>query len=105
MLSSRSSMLGLVGGPMLIIVFVGIVFGAFEAGSSAQFLLSAPEMVWEASLGIYLTLKGFRSALIISLEGSWTGSRTQYGHGLSKETATFSPSRSFRRVMTARSAL
>jgi hypothetical protein len=30
-------------------------------GSGVKFALTFPEIVWEASLGIYLTVKGFRS--------------------------------------------
>lgn len=57
----RMAMLGLVGGPMLIVAFVGVLFGAFEAGSAPQFVLSFPEMAWEGALTIYLLWKGFRN--------------------------------------------
>ncbi|HYZ92297.1 MAG TPA: DUF4386 domain-containing protein [Actinomycetota bacterium] len=52
--------LGLIGGPMLILSFVLILFGVYENMSGPAFLLAAPEIVWEASLGIYATAKGFR---------------------------------------------
>ena len=64
----RMAMLGLVGGPMLIVAFALVLFGVIETGSSWQFLLSAPEIAWEASLGIYLAWKGFKTTKIISLD-------------------------------------
>ena len=58
----RMAMLGLVGGPMLILSFVLILFGVYENGSGPAFLLALPEIAWEASLGIYAAWKGFRRA-------------------------------------------
>jgi hypothetical protein len=63
----RMAMLGLVGGPMLIVAFALVLFGAIEANSSWQFLLSTPEIAWEASLGIYLAWKGFKTTKIDDL--------------------------------------
>lgn len=60
----RMAMLGLIGGPMLILSFVLILFGVYENGSGPAFLLALPEIVWEASLGIYAAWKGFRSSPI-----------------------------------------
>jgi hypothetical protein len=58
------ALLGLVGGPMLILSFVLILFGVHENLSPTAFLLTLPEIVWEASLGIYAAWKGFRPAPI-----------------------------------------
>jgi len=66
----RMAMLGLVGGPLLIVAFVLVLFGVIETGSSWQFLLSVPEIAWEASLGVYLAWKGFKATRIISLDTS-----------------------------------
>jgi hypothetical protein len=60
----RMAMLGLIGGPLLIISFVLILFGVYENGSGPSFLLALPEIVWEASLGIYAAWKGFRPSPI-----------------------------------------
>src|SRR5918997_2650091 len=60
----RMAMLGLVGGPLLIASFVMILFGVYENGSAPAFLLALPEIVWEASLGIYAASKGFRPSPI-----------------------------------------
>jgi hypothetical protein len=64
LLPRRMAMLGLVGGPMLILSFVLILFGVYENGSGPAFLLALPEIVWEASLGIYAAWKGFRPSPI-----------------------------------------
>jgi len=58
----RMAMLGLIGGPLLAASGIAILLGAFEAGGGLQFIASAPEIAWEASLGIYLIVKGFRSS-------------------------------------------
>lgn len=64
----RMAILGLIGGPMLILSFVLIVFGVFENGSGPSALLALPEIVWEASLGIYCAWKGFRPSPIPQTE-------------------------------------
>jgi hypothetical protein len=58
------AMLGLIGGPMLILSFVLILFGVYENGSGPAFLMAVPEIAWEASLGIYAAWKGFRPSPI-----------------------------------------
>ena len=62
----QMAVLGLVGGPMLILSFVLILFGVYENGSAPAFLLALPEIAWEASLGIYAAWKGFRPSPITS---------------------------------------
>ena len=64
----RMAVLGLVGGPMLIVSFVLILFGVYENMSGPAMLMALPEIVWEASLGIYLATKGFKSTRTISLD-------------------------------------
>ena len=56
----RMALLGLVGGPLLILSFVMILCGVYDNGSSASGLLTLPEAAWELSLGIYCAWKGFR---------------------------------------------
>ena len=58
--------LGLVGGPLVCASAIGVLFGVFEAGSAPQVLATAPEFVWELSLGIYLMVKGFKPSPITS---------------------------------------
>jgi Domain of unknown function (DUF4386) len=58
--------LGLIGGPLLLIGNIGVLFDWWESTSAAG-LLVAPEFFWELSLGIYAAVWGFRaSAPILS---------------------------------------
>ena len=56
----RMALLGLVGGPLLILSFVLTLCGVYKNGSGLSGLLSLPEIAWELSLGIYCAWKGFR---------------------------------------------
>jgi hypothetical protein len=53
---------GLVGGPLMSLSGIAVMFGAYAQSSPVSGLLTLPEIVWEASLGIYLTVRGFRPA-------------------------------------------
>ena len=61
----RMAMLGLIGGPLILISGTAVLFNVIEAGSSWQVLATIPEFFWELSLGIYLIVKGFRRSPII----------------------------------------
>jgi hypothetical protein len=67
LLPRRMAMLGLIGGPMLILSFGLILFGVYENGSGPAFLLAVPEIVWEASVGIYAAWKGFKPSPITNM--------------------------------------
>jgi hypothetical protein len=56
------AVLGLVGGPLLILSFVLQLFDVYENGQGPSALLALPEIAWEASLGIYCAWKGFRAS-------------------------------------------
>jgi Domain of unknown function (DUF4386) len=60
------AMLGLIGGPLIIASGTAVLLGVFEAGSAPQVIATAPEFVWELSLGIYLMVKGFKPSPILS---------------------------------------
>ena len=60
------AMLGLIGGPLIFASGIAILFGAFKNGSPAATLFALPEIAWEASLGIYLIVKGFRPSPILA---------------------------------------
>jgi hypothetical protein len=60
--------LGLIGGPMLILSFVLILFGVYDNGPGFAGLMALPEIAWEASLGIYAAWKGFRPSPIAEPE-------------------------------------
>jgi hypothetical protein len=56
----RLALLGLIGGPVLILSFVLKLCDVYEDGSALAGLLTLPEAAWELSLGIYCAWKGFR---------------------------------------------
>ena len=58
----RMAMLGLIGGPLIILSGTLVLFGVIEPGSSAQAIATIPEFFWELSLGIYLIVKGFKAS-------------------------------------------
>ncbi len=58
----RMAMLGIVAGPVLLAAGIAVLFGVIEPGGTVQSLATVPEFIWELSLGIYLTVKGFRGA-------------------------------------------
>jgi uncharacterized protein DUF4386 len=60
------AMLGLIGGPLIIISGTAILFGVIEPGSTGQVIATIPEFFWELLLGIYLIVKGFRAVPIIT---------------------------------------
>jgi hypothetical protein len=62
----RMAMLGLIGGPLIILSGIGVLFGLFDSGSSPQVIATVPEFFWELSLGIYLIVKGFRPSPILA---------------------------------------
>lgn len=62
----RMALLGLIGGPLAFVGGTLVLFGAFDPGSAPLFLITAPEIAWEASLGIYLIVKGFKPSPILS---------------------------------------
>jgi hypothetical protein len=64
----RMAMLGLIGGPLLTLGFLGVLFDVFEPGSGWQAAATAFEFVWELALGIYLIVKGFRPSALASLQ-------------------------------------
>lgn len=69
LLPRQLTMFGLVGGPLLFVSGIAVMFGAFDINSAPRFLCAAPEIIWEASIGIYLTFKGFRATASVLDEG------------------------------------
>jgi hypothetical protein len=62
----RMAVLGLVGGPLVCASGIAILFGVIEQGSVGQGIATIPEFLWELSLGIYLTARGFKPSPILS---------------------------------------
>ena len=60
------AVLGLIGGTCIVLSGIAVLFNVIDAGSKAQGIMTAPEFVWEAFLGIYLTFWGFKACPIIT---------------------------------------
>jgi hypothetical protein len=58
----RMALLGLVGGSLAVVAATGVLFDVYDPQSQPQLLLTLPEIVWEASFGIYLVVRGFKSS-------------------------------------------
>lgn len=61
------AVLGLVGGPLICASGVAVLFGAIEPASTWQVIATIPEFLWELSLGIWLTVKGFIPSAVAAL--------------------------------------
>lgn len=66
LMSRRMAMLGLVGGPLLCASGIAVLLDVFEAGSAWQLIMTIPEILWELSLCIWPTVKGFTPSPIAS---------------------------------------
>ena len=68
LVGKRMALFGLVGGPLLVATAVAVLLGVIPQGSSLQGIATAPEFIWELFLGLYLTVKGFKSSPILGPE-------------------------------------
>ena len=57
-------MLGLIGGPLVMLSGIAIMLGLTERGGALQGIATIPEFFWELSLGIYCVVKGFKPSPI-----------------------------------------
>lgn len=64
------ALLGLIGGPLMSLSGVAVLFGAYGQSSVPSALATLPEIAWEASLGLYLTIYGFRNVQTLRARGS-----------------------------------
>jgi hypothetical protein len=53
--------IGLIGAPLILASATGTIFGAWDQISTAGALGALPIAVWEFSLGVYLTVRGFKT--------------------------------------------
>ena len=60
----RMAWLGLIGGPLLLIGSVGVLFDWWDSTGAVNVLV-VPEFLWELSLGIYAAIWGFRRVPIV----------------------------------------
>jgi hypothetical protein len=67
LLPRAMSILGLIGGPALLVAGTAILFGFIEAGSTAQMIATIPEFFWELSLGLWLLIWGFNPTALAKL--------------------------------------
>src|SRR5436190_4425464 len=56
----KMAWLGLVGGPLIILSGTLVMFGVADKGGTLQGIATIPKALWELSLGVYCTVKGFR---------------------------------------------
>jgi hypothetical protein len=61
---------GLIGAPLILVSATGTMFGLWDQVSSTGLALGLPIAAWEFSLGVWLTVKGFRPTALISLGAS-----------------------------------
>jgi hypothetical protein len=59
--------IGLIGAPLILASATGTMFGLWDQVSSAGAALALPIAAWEFSLGVWLTVKGFKPAGLTSL--------------------------------------
>ena len=71
----RMAWVGMVGGPLLFISSTGDLFEWWETGSTIPGLFVIPEFIWEAFLGIYCAIWGFRKDSPI-VRPNWRGNTT-----------------------------
>lgn len=64
----KLAMIGLIGGPLLLIAAFLVLFDVIEGGKSVQGLMSLPEAIWEFGIGVYLIVKGYRTPALAALE-------------------------------------
>ena len=62
------AVLGLIGGPVLVVAAVAILFGVIEAGSVVQVIATLQEALYELSLGIWLIVRGFNTSAVARLQ-------------------------------------
>ena len=62
----RLAWLGLVGGPLICLSGIVVLFDVDQPGGTIQGLATIPEFLWELLLGLYLTFRGFDRAPILS---------------------------------------
>ena len=72
----RMSMLGLIGGPLVMASGIAIMLDLTKRGSPLQGVATIPEFIWELSLGIYLVVKGFKPSPITAGLDSPLGAAT-----------------------------
>ena len=76
--------LGLIGAPILITATVLTIFGVVEQYSALGGLAALPIAIWEFSLGLYLTFKGFRREAPLMLEAAARSGSDEASEGVAR---------------------
>jgi hypothetical protein len=66
------AMLGLIGGPLVMVTGIAVMFDVIERGGAIQGIATIPEFFWELSLSIYCIVKGFRPSPVLGMEPAVT---------------------------------
>jgi hypothetical protein len=74
----RMALVGLVGGAMLATSGVAVLLGIIPQGGAVQGILTIPEIIWEAFLGLYLLFKDFKPSPVLAPEIRELGSVPAY---------------------------
>ncbi|MGO4301771.1 DUF4386 domain-containing protein [Leifsonia sp. RAF41] len=65
------ALVGIIGGPLVSLSGIAVLLGAYDQVSPWSALATLPEFVWEAFLGVYLTVHGFRRRDARPGAGTW----------------------------------
>ena len=55
---------GLIGAPLLVVSSTATLFGGWDQVSSTAMVMALPIAAWEFSVGVYMTIKGFRRPVV-----------------------------------------
>jgi hypothetical protein len=66
LVSPRVALIGVVGGTLLAASGFAVLLGIIPQGSAVQGIMTVPEIIWEAFLGLWLTFVGFRAVTKVS---------------------------------------
>jgi hypothetical protein len=61
LVSRRMALFGVIGGPLLAASGIAVLLGIIPQAGAAQGILTIPEVIWEAFMGLWFTFKGFRT--------------------------------------------
>ena len=63
----RLTLIGLVGGPLIFCSGIAVLFGLYTQTSPVSGLVTVPEFVWEASIGIWFVVQALKPAEGVSM--------------------------------------
>ena len=76
LVSRRMALFGVIGGPLLAASGIAVLLGVIPQFSTWQSVATAPEFIWEAFLGLWLTFKGFSPSPITASASEPSGMAT-----------------------------